>query len=129
MSLSTAIAACFGKYATFSGRASRSEYWWFLLFVVVVNMLLTVLDSTLFNGQQILSGVWSLATVLPVMAVMIRRLHDTNRSGWWWLIELTVIGVIPLFIWLCRAGDVLPNRFGPPSLTNNTGATMTGIAV
>ncbi len=64
------------------------------------------------GGFSIILLLIDLATFLPSLAVFVRRLHDVNRSGWWYFIALTIVGIIPLLIWLCRAGETGPNRFG-----------------
>ena len=93
----------FYKYFQFSGRSVRSEYWYFCLFLFTVNLLLeTFLYIT---GQGILSVIFDLATVIPGLSVACRRLHDVNRSGWWLLIAITIVGLIPLFYWMCKASD------------------------
>lgn len=82
-SFTEAIKVCFQKYATFRGRASRSEYWWFVLFVALGGFVGGLLESAMGSDGQALSGVFSLATFLPSLSAQVRRLHDTNRSGWW----------------------------------------------
>ncbi len=93
MQIQDAIKVCFQKYVDFTGKATRPEFWWFFLFLFVVNLIL---------GQflPILGSVFSLATLLPTLAVGARRLHDTGKSGWWQLIGLTGIGIfVLLFFW------------------------------
>ncbi len=98
MNFQDAIRTCLTKYADFSGRATRPEYWWFVLFVVLGGILLSLISS-------ILGGIFSLATLLPSLAAATRRLHDTQRSGWWQLIGLVpVIGVIVLLVFLAQEG-------------------------
>ena len=109
MTFSEAISVCMKKYVTFNGRASRAEYWWFFLFFFILNAVATLVDSS-----EALSGLISLVLFLPHLAVYVRRLHDTNHSGWWVLIAFTVIGLIPLFIWLVQIGDPLENGYGQP---------------
>ena len=99
------------KYATFRGRACRSEYWFFFLFTWVLNILLGLVDVALNPGAGSasnvpfgLSNIVSLLVVIPTLAVGARRLHDLNRTGWWMLLPLTIIG-IPVFIyWMCKQG-------------------------
>ena len=103
MTFQESIKVCFTKYADFSGRASRSEYWWFFLFVVVVSIVLSFISS-------IISMLFSLATLIPSIAVASRRLHDTNRSGWWQLIVLIpLIGIIVILVFLAQEGKGEPD--------------------
>ena len=104
--------AVFKKYATIEGRASRSEYWWFFLFWVLGDILFDVLDAVLgwqfgepdiFGNQPgVLNLLYNLAVLVPIVCVTARRLHDVNRSGWWQLIPVTIIGIIPFFYWLVK---------------------------
>jgi uncharacterized membrane protein YhaH (DUF805 family) len=115
MNFPQAIASGFKKYAVFSGRASRSEYWYWMLFYAVGNIATSILDAIVFRSSdpQAFSAIFGLAIFLPSVAVEVRRLHDVDRSGWWLLIYLTIIGMIyPLLVWKCRKGTVGPNRFG-----------------
>ena len=82
-SFGEAIKVCFQNYATFRGRASRSEYWWFFLFCLLLGFFGGFLEGALGRDGAVLSGLLSLATFLPSLAVTVRRLHDTDRSGWW----------------------------------------------
>lgn len=104
MTFGESIRTCFTKYATFEGRAARSEFWWFFLFTFLASAAASMINDTL-------SGLVSLATLLPSLAVGARRLHDTNRSGWYlllWLIPL--VGWIILVIWAIQEARE-PNRF------------------
>ena len=117
MGMQEAVRTVFGKYAEFNGRARRPEYWWFVLFVALVGLVLTVVESMVMHrpmGQYgILSGIWNLATFLPALGVSIRRLHDVGRSGWWLLIAfIPVIGVLVLLYWYVSQGTVGPNEYG-----------------
>jgi uncharacterized membrane protein YhaH (DUF805 family) len=104
MTFIESIRTCFSKYADFNGCASRPEYWWWILFNVVVS-------GVLYRTNVWLDSVFTLATFLPTIAVTARRLHDTNRSGWWQLLTFVpVIGWIVLIIWYCQ-GPVRPSRF------------------
>jgi uncharacterized membrane protein YhaH (DUF805 family) len=119
MNFGQAIASVLGKYATFSGRAPRSEYWYFVLFSILVSGAASILDLVLFprwTDISPLSSLLSLALFLPSLAVGIRRLHDVDRSGWWTLLVFTVIGVFVLLYWACIRGTPGPNRFGPDPL-------------
>lgn len=93
-----AIASFFRNYVNFSGRASRSEFWYAILFTFITSIVLSALDQT-----GAIYGLWSLATILPSLAVTTRRLHDTNRSGWLQLLVLCpLIGQITLIVWYCQ---------------------------
>lgn len=104
MDFVTAVKTCFSKYATFSGRASRSEFWYWILFVSVAGTVFNVVDFMIF-GEGILTApatlgmAFSLFVALPGLAVSARRLHDVGRSGWWQLIMLTGVGIILLAVW------------------------------
>ncbi len=112
MSLGQAVSTCFSKYATFSGRARRSEYWYWVLFILIASVVLGIVDIML--PHHVLQVIFELAVFLPGLAVMFRRLHDTDRSAWWWLIAfIPVVGAILLIVWLCQPGADNLNRFGP----------------
>jgi uncharacterized membrane protein YhaH (DUF805 family) len=105
-----AIKSCFGKYATFSGRAARSEFWYFTLFNWLFQLPLMILDEALGTPFAVIT---MLVLLLPGIAVAVRRLHDTDRSGWWYLILLIpLIGVILFIVWACSKGTQGTNRFG-----------------
>jgi len=100
------------KYAVFSGRARRQEYWMFALFNIVISIVLSIIGSVLDLG--ILSIIYSLAVLLPSLGVSVRRLHDTGKSGWWILIALIPLaGVIILIVFLATEGKREPNAYGP----------------
>ena len=106
------------NYATFSGRARRKEYWMFFLFNVLISLGLGVLDVvagtySVEYETGFFSGLYSLLVLIPGIAVGVRRLHDTNRSGWWILISLIpIIGVLVLFVFMCLDSQLGTNRFG-----------------
>lgn len=105
---------CLKNYANFSGRARRKEYWFFVLGSIILGFILGIIGGILRIGDS-LGLLLNLALLVPSLAVAARRLHDTNRSGWWQLISLTIIGIIPLIIWL--ASDTKPenNQWGKPA--------------
>ena len=106
-----AISSGFRKYIDFSGRSMRSEYWYWLLFVILGSFVAAIVDA--FTTGFLLGAVFGLGTFLPGLAVAIRRLHDTNRSGWWILLGVVpIIGWIILFIWYATEGTSGENRFG-----------------
>ncbi|MEJ2375504.1 MAG: DUF805 domain-containing protein [Pseudolabrys sp.] len=120
MTFGEAIRSGFNNYVGFSGRAARSEYWYWVLFVFLVNLATSILDTAIFPFQHVVSPLSAIATIillLPGIAVAVRRLHDMDRAGWWVLIALTVIGGIVLLIWFCFKGTDGANRFGPDPLT------------
>ena len=101
MGFAEAVSTCLSKYATFDGRASRPEYWWFALFGVLVSIVGSIIDAT--AGTYVVGLLLGLALLLPSLAVGVRRLHDTGRSGWWLLIAIIpLIGGIWLIVLLCQ---------------------------
>jgi uncharacterized membrane protein YhaH (DUF805 family) len=105
------------KYAVFSGRARRKEYWMFVLFNFLVTLLLFWLDGGLGTrgaaGYGLLSGLYSLAVLLPGLGVSVRRLHDTGRSGWWLLVGLIpILGVLILLFFMVQDSEPGENQFG-----------------
>jgi uncharacterized membrane protein YhaH (DUF805 family) len=124
MSFGEAVKTCYSKYATFQGRASRAEFWWFLLYTMLPTFVAYVLmlvagrseDNTM-NGfgvlLLVLILVWELANLLPYISVLVRRLHDSDRSGWWyWVALVPCIGGIWLLVLLILEGTPGPNRYG-----------------
>ena len=102
------------KYADFNGRASRSEFWWYFLFAIIVSAVLQFVDNMIL-GYPVLASIFALATIIPGIAVSIRRLHDKDKSGWWILIALVpLIGGILLIYWYATEGTPGDNQFGPP---------------
>ncbi|MFC6238920.1 DUF805 domain-containing protein [Longivirga aurantiaca] len=114
-----AVSSVFSKFATFSGRARRSEYWWFVAFSIVVLAIALVIDNVAglkLEGQQIgwVYTAVALLLVIPSIAVTVRRLHDTGRSGWWWFLSLVCgIGAIILFVFCLMEGTRGENEYGP----------------
>ncbi|MFI6254892.1 DUF805 domain-containing protein [Micromonospora zamorensis] len=119
MSFIAAVKSVFSQYVGFTGRARRSEYWWFVLFTVIVSIVAAILDSalglTFENGTTGFIGlVVNLALLLPTLAVAVRRLHDTDRTGWWVLIGLVpLVGAIVLIVFFVSDSTHGANRFGP----------------
>ena len=98
MTFGESIRTCFAKYADFGGRATRSEFWWWVLFNLIVSMALDVVDHRL-------SLAFAILTFLPYVAVTTRRLHDTGRNGWWQLIGIIpIVGWIIVIYWLAQQG-------------------------
>jgi uncharacterized membrane protein YhaH (DUF805 family) len=107
------------KYAVFGGRSRRKEYWYFVLFSLIVSLVLSAIDALLgtFSSSTnvgLLGGIYGLAIIIPSIAVSVRRLHDIDRTGWWLLISLVpVIGTIVLLVFAALEGTPGENRFGP----------------
>ena len=113
MTFSEAIQHVFNNYANFDGRARRSEYWYFTLFNIIINSILGALAQR-FSAFGILASLYSLAVLIPGIAVCTRRLHDTNRSGWFQLLVLIpLVGSIILIIWLAQDSQTGTNQYGP----------------
>ena len=107
------------RYAVFAGRAQRAEYWYFALYNFLISLVLGIIDAitgTMSNssGLGLLSGLYTLAVFIPSLAVLFRRLHDTDHSAWWIFIALIpVIGVIVLLVFSVQDSELGENRFGP----------------
>lgn len=117
MNMIEAVNSVFANYANFSGRARRSEYWYFVLFNMAAPMAAGMVLAFLRmndHAYELLVGIYSAVTFIPGLAVLVRRLHDVGRSGGCALwVLFPVAGPIMLLIWLCREGVRGPNRFGP----------------
>jgi uncharacterized membrane protein YhaH (DUF805 family) len=122
MGFGQAVSSVFSQYATFSGRARRSEYWYWVLFAFLLGLVASILDAVLGlhfyknNGVQVgwASAIVGLLLVLPSIAVTFRRLHDTGRSGWWWLLSaICGCGAIILFFFCLGDGQPGANQYGP----------------
>ncbi|MXV30123.1 DUF805 domain-containing protein [Aeromonas veronii] len=101
------------QYAVFSGRARRTEYWMFVLCNVIVMLLLGMVDKLIGGDNELISSIYSLAVLLPSLAVAARRLHDTDRSAWWLLLGLIpIIGTLVLIYFMVCNGQQGLNRFG-----------------
>jgi uncharacterized membrane protein YhaH (DUF805 family) len=121
MTFGEAVRSGFDHYAKFDGRASRPAFWWWVLFVLLVSVGANIIDLAI--GAPVFNAIVGLGLLLPNLSVAIRRLHDTDRTGWWvliWLIPL--IGWIVLLVFYLQQGDAGENRFGPPPATAPTPA-------
>jgi|TARA_B110000438_G_scaffold239386_1_gene237623 uncharacterized membrane protein YhaH (DUF805 family) len=118
MNFQTSIKTCFSKYAVFSGRASRSEFWFFVLFGLLGGVISAIIDTMILGYSAEVNGpinlIFSVALILPSIAVTTRRLHDINKSGWWQLLWLTVIGGIVVIVWNATEGEKKKNKHGQP---------------
>lgn len=116
MGFGQAVSQVFAKYAEGNGRAAQAEFWWFYLFTLLVDAACVILDAVA-GARGTAGALAGLALFLPSLTVGIRRLHDTDRSGWWTLLTLLpVIGWIVLLVWWCQRGTEGPNRFGDDPL-------------
>jgi len=119
MNFTDSIKLGFSNYVNFTGRACRSEYWYWVLFTVIVSIVCTIIDNVM--GMSLLSTIWELATLVPSIAIGVRRLHDLDRSGWWLLLAfIPLVGAIILIVWFCGKGTDGPNRFGEDRLSGMT---------
>ena len=124
MNFVQAVKSYFIRWNDFKGRSSRSEYWWATLFTYLVIILLQVVQVMLAQAESVLALV-AMITILVFLlfltiasfAVMVRRLHDVNRSGWWFLIYFTIIGIFVLLYWYVQKGDEADNRYGSDPLS------------
>ena len=118
MDFQTSIKTCFNKFAVFSGRASRSEFWFFVLFGILGGIIASIIDVMIlgypFEENGPINLIFSVALIIPSLSVAARRLHDINKSGWWQLISFTIVGLIPLIIWMATEGTKENNSYGKP---------------
>lgn len=112
MSFTDAVKSVFSNYATFSGRARRSEYWYFVLFNLIISLLLSLLGNK-FSFFTFISGIYSLAIIVPSLAVAVRRLHDTGRSGWFFFLSFIPLANLYLLYLLCVDSEPGDNEYGP----------------
>jgi uncharacterized membrane protein YhaH (DUF805 family) len=108
------------RYADFSGRSRRSEFWFYWLGYLLLSIVLNVVARAI--GTTIISILVGLAIVVPTVAVCVRRLHDTGRSGWWFLIGFTIIGLIPLLVFYVADSEPGTNAYGPSPKENEATA-------
>ncbi len=120
MDFVTAAKTGLSKYATFSGRARRSEFWFFFLFEVLALIVAGILDG-IFGTDGAFYGLVALGFLVPVLAVSVRRLHDTDRAGWWYLLVFVPLGAILLLVWWASKGTAGDNRFGADPTSSVTG--------
>jgi uncharacterized membrane protein YhaH (DUF805 family) len=114
MGFTEAIKSGFGNYTNFSGRARRSAYWYWLLFALLMSIAANIIDAVV-GTAPVLSLLVALGLLLPGLAVSVRRLHDTGRSGWWILIGLVpLIGFIVLIVFYVQDSEPTENQYGPP---------------
>lgn len=122
MTFGQSISACFKKYCCFTGRASRSEYWWWVLFTAILGFLFAIpygitaakaVTEGTEPGLPVISYILYLVLLLPSLGVLFRRLHDTGRSGWWWLISfIPVVGTIVILVFTLQPSQPFENQYG-----------------
>lgn len=134
-----AVKTVFGKYAVFSGRARRSEYWWWVLFVAIMSIATQFIDGAVLapvlgfqafqqEAGQPLTIIFSLGVLLPGLGVAVRRMHDIDRSGWWLLIAFVpILGILLLIYWFVQIGTAGTNRFGTDPLSNEDPRSNAGL--
>ncbi|MBV5324775.1 MAG: DUF805 domain-containing protein [Rhodospirillaceae bacterium] len=118
MDFVTAIKTGLSKSITVQGRAVRSEYWFFMLFTVIADVVIQIVGGMLGELGLYLAIIGLIAVAIPSVTATVRRLHDMGRSGWWYFIVMVpMVGPILLVIWLCKPSEAGANRFGEPALT------------
>lgn len=122
MTFNDSVKFCFTKgYFSIQGRASRSEYWWFVLYYCCLSFAATIIDAIILSGQGIIPALMLFVCIIPAVTVGIRRLHDLDRSGWWYLIcFVPLIGGIVLLFWFVSQGTIGENRFGSDPLDQSS---------
>ena len=130
MRFSESVKSFWSNYSKFKGRSRRSEYWWIQLFLVLTNLAVAAIDLVLMNGDVerfianggggIVGLIWILVTIVPALAVLVRRLHDTGKSGWWVLIGFVpLVGGIVLLVFTVLDSDAGENSHGPSPKDSN----------
>ncbi len=105
------------NYCNFNGRASRSQYWYYVLFTAILGVVLTILTAIIGEVGTYITYLVDLALLLPGLGLAVRRLHDINKSGWFiFLALIPLVGAIILIIWFCKESDMQPNQYGPVPL-------------
>jgi len=113
MGFGDAIRSGFNNYATFSGRAARPAYWYWILFTFLGSLVLGFVDGLINSEFGLVSMIFHLVVLIPTIALSVRRLHDMDYAGWWVLLALIpVAGGLILLVWFCLPGTPGPNRFG-----------------
>ena len=112
MGFGEAVSTCFKKSVVWEGRASRAEFWWFYLAQILIIFAAAIIDQIIGTGFLYIIAV--IVVILPSIAVLVRRLHDTDRTGWWfWIYLLPVIGLIVILVFTLTGGDEGDNKYGP----------------
>jgi len=115
MNFSEAVKAFFTNYVNFSGRAGRAEFWWAYVFLIIGNILTSLLDGLIGDDSVLINGLWSLVIFLPSLSILVRRFHDIGKNGWnvlWFFIP--IVGLILFIVWFVKE-SVGPNQWGLPA--------------
>ena len=126
MNFLNAVKSYFVRWNDFKTRSSRSEYWWATLFSVLVSLVSELVNVAIASNPSALTLTIAILVLILLifmmiasLALVVRRLHDIDKSGWWYLLIFTIIGIIPLIIWFCSKGTEGENRFGENPLSEN----------
>ena len=126
MNFLNAVKSYFVRWNDFKTRSSRSEYWWATLFSVLVSLASELVNVAIASNPSALTLTIAILVLILLifmmiasLALVVRRLHDLDKSGWWYLLIFTIIGIIPLIIWFCSKGTEGENRFGENPLSEN----------
>jgi len=112
MDFKTAVTVCLRKYARFDGRASRSAVWWCYLFTVLAMSAASLVSRSIGDPNDVLGTIVMFGLLVPSLSAGCRRLHDVGRSGWWQVLSLTLIGLIPLVYWMVQPTQPGENKYG-----------------
>jgi uncharacterized membrane protein YhaH (DUF805 family) len=125
MGFGEAVSTCFSQYATFTGRAIRAEYWYWVLFCSLAGAILTLVEVVISDtAGSALGWLFDLATIVPTIAVAARRLHDIDRSGWWQLLGfIPIIGWVILLVWFSQDGTRAATGSADPNADNISDST------
>ena len=122
MNFKEAVQSGFSNYVNFRSRACRSEFWYWQLFLLIGGVIAEIFDYGIGSSVSPLTSIFWLGTIIPDLAVYVRRIHDTDRSGWWLLLFFVpLVGAIVLLVWLCTRGAHGYNRFGADPLPPEAG--------
>ena len=134
MNFTNAVKNYFVKWNDFKTRSSRSEYWWATLFSALASLVSQLVNEAIASNPTALTLTIAILVLILLifmfiasLALVVRRLHDLDKSGWWYLLIFTIIGIIPLIIWYCSKGTEGQNRFGEDPLSENFYSTNIGI--
>ena len=124
ISFPSAIKMAYQRYAEFSGRSTRSEFWWFTLYFYGLTILLLIVGGAVLGDEAAIVplAIFWIAHIIPVFSITIRRLHDTGKTGWWLLLGFIPFGGIIIFVFTLHPSDPGRNKYGPPSPGSSVGS-------